>query len=286
MNVIVKRRTYMKKILLINDLPGYGHVALSAMTPVLEAMELETFNLPTAVVSNTLDWGKFSILATDEQIVKTIAVWDELGFEFDAVATGFIANENQAEIIADYCVRQSRKGVKIFADPIMGDEGKLYNSITEKRIAAMKKLVSVADYIVPNYTEAAALADRDYIHGAVSKEEMCAVAKKLNEMGAKNVVITSANVEGSACTMGYDGEKGEFFFIPYEIIKGRFIGTGDIFSAFMAGYILRGERMQTAVKKAMDAVKILIMHNLDNTDVNRGLIITKYLGEILNGRQT
>ena len=44
--------------------------------------------------------------------------------------------------------------------------------------------------------------------------------------------------------------------------------------------------MQTAVKKAMDAVKILIMHNLDNTDVNRGLIITKYLGEILNGRQT
>lgn len=273
----------MKKVLLINDLPGYGHVALAAMTPVLEALDCETFNLPTAVVSNTLDWGKFSILATDEQMVKTIAVWDELGFEFDAISTGFIANENQAQIIADYCEKQSKKGVTIFADPIMGDEGKLYNSITEKRIIAMKKLISVADYIVPNYTEAAALADREYIHGAVSKEEMCAVAKKLHEMGAKNVVITSANVDGVPCTMGYDGKNGEFFFIPYEIIRGRFIGTGDIFSAFMSGFVLKGEPMQTAVEKAMDCVKKLIMKNLDNTDVNRGLIISKHLGEILNG---
>ena len=40
-----------KKLLLINDIAGYGKVALSAMIPVLSHMKYETYNLPTAVVS-------------------------------------------------------------------------------------------------------------------------------------------------------------------------------------------------------------------------------------------
>ena len=49
-----------KKLLLINDMAGYGKVALSAMIPVLSHMKYEVFNLPTAIVSNTLDYGKNS----------------------------------------------------------------------------------------------------------------------------------------------------------------------------------------------------------------------------------
>ena len=39
-------------------------------------------------------------------------------------------------------------------DPIMGDEGKLYNGVTEHTIDSMRRLVGVADVIVPNLTEA------------------------------------------------------------------------------------------------------------------------------------
>ena len=53
-----------KKVLLINDLAGYGKVALSAMLPVLSYLKYETYNLPTAIVSNTLDYGKFDMLDT------------------------------------------------------------------------------------------------------------------------------------------------------------------------------------------------------------------------------
>ena len=45
-----------QKLLLINDLPGYGKVALAAMEPVLSHMGYECFNLPTMLVSNTLDY--------------------------------------------------------------------------------------------------------------------------------------------------------------------------------------------------------------------------------------
>lgn len=43
------------QILLINDMAGYGKVALSVMIPVFSHLKYETFNLPTALVSNTLD---------------------------------------------------------------------------------------------------------------------------------------------------------------------------------------------------------------------------------------
>ena len=61
-----------KKILLINDMAGYGKVALAAMIPVLSHMKYEIFNLPTALVSNTLDYGKFDILETTGYMKNTM----------------------------------------------------------------------------------------------------------------------------------------------------------------------------------------------------------------------
>ena len=91
-------RNYMKdQILLINDLAGYGKVALSAMLPVMTHAGLNLYNLPTALVSNTLDYGKFEILETTEYMRKTMKVWAELGFSFDAVCTGFIASKEQVK---------------------------------------------------------------------------------------------------------------------------------------------------------------------------------------------
>ena len=78
----------MSKLLLINDLAGYGKVALSAMIPILSHMQYEVCSLPTALVSNTLDYGKFEILETTSYMKNTLQVWDALGFQFDAVSTG------------------------------------------------------------------------------------------------------------------------------------------------------------------------------------------------------
>lgn len=138
-----------KKLLLISDLAGYGKVALSAMLPVLSHMKYETYNLPTAIVSNTLDYGKFDILDTTEYMKNTLKIWEDLGFSFQAVFTGFIISKEQTELVIDFCKKKSAEGVLVFTDPIMGDVGHLYNGITEETVGLMRKLVSVADYIVP-----------------------------------------------------------------------------------------------------------------------------------------
>lgn len=74
-----------KQILLINDLAGYGKVATAAMLPILSYMGLPVYNLPTALVSNTLDYGKFNIMETTDYMKGVFPVWKQLGFSFDAL---------------------------------------------------------------------------------------------------------------------------------------------------------------------------------------------------------
>ena len=242
----------MSKLLLINDLAGYGKVALSAMIPILSHMQYEVCSLPTALVSNTLDYGKFEVLETTDYMKNTLQVWDALGFQFDAVSTGFIVSRPQTELVRDFCRAQKVKGTRIFTDPIMGDEGKLYNGIGEETVALMRELVAAADYIVPNYTEASYLAGVPYQCGGTTREELYALADKLHALGAGAVLITSARmlVDGGwgpiACVVGYDAAADQHFILPYEELPVRFPGTGDIFSAVFMGHILRGDALKAA----------------------------------------
>ncbi|MBR6823533.1 MAG: phosphomethylpyrimidine kinase, partial [Firmicutes bacterium] len=60
-----------KKICCVNDMPGVGKVALAAMLPILSAKGINVSCLPTALVSNTLDFGKFDILDTSDYMERT-----------------------------------------------------------------------------------------------------------------------------------------------------------------------------------------------------------------------
>lgn len=268
-----------KNLLLINDLAGYGKVALSAMIPMLSYMGYQLYNLPTALVSNTLDYGKFDILETTGYMKNTIRVWEELGFSFDAVATGFIVSEEQAEIIGGFCRKQAEKGSLIFVDPIMGDEGKLYNGVSEQTVYHMKKLTAVADCIVPNYTEAAKLAGLDY-HESITAAEAAVLISRLRELGAKSVVVTSAFLDGRDAVLGYDHQHDKSFQIPFEKIPVRFPGTGDIFSAVLLGGLLEGVELEISTKRAMDTVSSLIDKNRENVDKYKGIPLEKYLEEL------
>ena len=178
------------QLLLINDMCGYGKVALSAMLPVLSHMGYRIHNLPTALVSDTLNYPKFYIHDTTEYVRQSLAIWEELGFEFDAISTGFIVTEEETRIISDFCHRRAQKGTKVFVDPIMGDNGKLYAGVPESTIGLMRHLLECADYAVPNYTEACLLADRP-IAEQITPDEARALVDAVRELGAKSVVITS-----------------------------------------------------------------------------------------------
>ena len=261
-----------KHILLVQDMTGYGKVALAAIMPVLSHMGHHVYTLPTAIVSNTLDYGQFQVLELTDYMRKTLAVWRELGFTFEAVSTGMIFSEEQAELVSQLCRESAARGCMVFVDPVMGDEGKLYNGVTPSTVGHMRAMTAVADYVMPNYTEAAYLADAP-IREDLSRKEADALVDKLRSLGAKSVLITSARVEGQFCVVGYDHVKGERFLLPFDMVPVFFSGTGDIFSGILTGCVLDGMPLQQAARKAMDAIRVMILRNRDNQDHYVGIPI-------------
>jgi len=267
----------MKQILLINDVVGYSHVGMVAMLPILTYLGHPTYNLPTSLVSNTLDYGRFNVLDTTDYMRGVLPVWKELGFRFDAICTGLMFSEEQAKLVSAYCNEQGRNGTTIFVDPIMGDAGRLYNGITSRSVELMRTMVAVADLTFPNYTEACYLTSRPYHEEGMSWSEARDMLACLHDIGARSAVITSAKVDGRSCVVGYNHLDGDYFLLPYEEIPVLFHGTGDIFSAVLIGHLLNGRLLKQATRTAMDVVSRLIERNLDLEDKNRGIPIEKCL---------
>ena len=250
-----------KKILLMSDSTGYGTIALPAMLPVLTHMGAETFALPTALISNPLNFGKFEVLDTTEYMRGSLKVWRELGFQFDAVFSGFLTGEEQAEFVTACCEEERKRGAKIFCDPIMGDIGHLYNGMNEQDVVNRRKLVSAADYVFPNYTEAALLAGEPFLE-APTDADIRRVIDALREMGAGSVIVTSAGAEGAEGVACYDAAAKQYFTVPHERIPVRFGGTGDIFSAIVIGSVMNGASLEVAVSRAVRSIPQMIRREL------------------------
>lgn len=276
-----------KRIVLFNDLPGYGKVALAAMVPLFSRMGHFPYQVPTAVVSNTLDFGKFRIQDMTDYMRDTIKVWDELGFDPDCICTGFVLSEEQVELIGDYI--RSRKprmdetqkvdnGCLVMVDPIMADGGKLYNGIGMERVAAMRKLVSYSDVMVPNMTEAGFLTGICPGKERASAAELRELVDGLHKLSGKSVVITSAQdsetEEHLVC--GYDHKSGQYFRVPFTFLPVRVAGSGDIFSTVMTGKLLNGESLEAAVREAVRVLTALIRENQSHLEEYKGILIERY----------
>ena len=120
-------------ILIISDMCGYGKVSAAVQMPILSYMGHDVYNLPTMLISNTFPYGKYAILESTSYIKEALQKWNELGIHFDAITTGFMVSEHQAQIVAAYCRQQAEKGTDIFVDPVMGDYGRLYGGANEDR---------------------------------------------------------------------------------------------------------------------------------------------------------
>lgn len=240
-----------KRILLLNDSPGCGNIALNAMTPALKNYGYEVFTLPTAVISNPLNYGKHAMVDMTDYMKDAIRVWEDLSFSFDAIATGFLASHEQALFLEDYCRKMSDRNCKIFCDPIMADHGKFYRSKSSENVEDFKRILKYADYCVPNYTEGCFLSGVTYCEDGLSREKMIAMIEKIRELGPKSVIITGTKVDGQDVCAGYDGTNDFYFMVPYNRLPVNVSGAGDLFLAMLIGEIMKdsSEALENIVEK-------------------------------------
>ena len=274
----------MKKICCVNDMPGVGKIALSAMSPILSINGIDVSYLPTALVSNTLDFGKFDILDTSDYMNKTVDIWNELGFKFDCISTGFMINPKQIEIVEKLINNhQDKKDLLVVVDPIMGDDGNLYNGIDESNVSIMRKLSSYADILIPNYTEACFLTDLYNCKKSITKEDakclLSTTTLVITTDLQPSVLVLSIKYLASSFVIGYDNKLNKYFNIEYDYIDVRFPGTGDIFSAVLISNVLNGKDLFDSTKHAMEIVKEIIINNIDKKEKFYGVDIERYISE-------
>ena len=237
----------MANILLLGDITGKSCVALRMMMRELEKRRHEVYALPTALISNTLNLGRAESLDTTDYLLRSLALWEEMGMTFDIVSIGYITGLAQAKALCAVADRLRAKGATVLLDPILGDRGKKYNSVTEEQVDGMRMLCEHADILTPNATEAGLLTRRDEVPEAYAV---------LLSRGERSVLITGCEGmdEGEGSIIGYDAAKGERVDVRYERVPGHHFGTGDMFSALLMDGLARGWSLEKAARYGAEGV--------------------------------
>lgn len=240
-------------VLLLGDITGKSRVAVRMMTAALEARGHEVLSLPTALISNTLNLGRAQILDTTAYLLDALAMWEALGVTWDFLCIGYITGLAQAQELAAVADAARTRGVTVLVDPILGDNGKRYNSISDGQVEGMRLLCRHADLITPNLTEARLLAGED-----LPPQQL---AQRLGE-GLRSVLITSCPGGDGAqgAIVGIDHTTGERVDVRYDAVPGHHFGTGDLFSALLVDALLRGQPLACAATEAAQGVRAHLLH--------------------------
>jgi pyridoxine kinase len=177
----------------IHDLSSVGRCSLSVILPVLSVLKVQVCPIPTAVLStHTGGFGDVSFNDLTGFISESLLHFKRIGINFDCVYSGFLGNEHQIDSVMEFLMSYP-KALKV-VDPVMGDNGKSYRTCTPALQKGMSKLVSKADIITPNLTEAYMLLNKEYSSLPLDRNDARSMLLKLSEKGPDTVVITSVPI--------------------------------------------------------------------------------------------
>ncbi len=255
-------RSRQKKIAAINDLTGFGRCALSVSLPVISHMKLQCCPVPTSILSNHVGYSEYFFDDYTEKLEAYLGMWKKLNLEFDGIMSGFLGSREQIGIVEGF-VREFRRAETIVViDPVMGDHGKIAETYTEEMCHEMRKLVSLADIITPNLTEACKLTDTPYRDRGWKRTELFHMAEKLRKMGPEKIVITGIPQGQFIANYMYQEDQEPMVFRTHRVGTER-CGTGDLFAAVIAADAVNGVPFPQSVRKASLFVKKCMVKSME-----------------------
>ncbi len=231
----------IKRIAVFNDISCFGKCSLTVALPVISSFGVEAVPLPTALLStHTGGFSGYTKTVLTDELRGIIGHFEQLKLHFDCIYTGYFCSEQQIRLAAEFIKKFKAEDTVVLVDPVMGDGGSLYDGFNADTVAALRDLCALADYITPNYTEAAFLADMP---------QGTAPDLLLKGLCGKNKIITGVP----------DGERiGYFAQIDGQTVtrfssrqQGVLHGCGDVFAAALAAKLVEKDG-KTAFSVAAD----------------------------------
>ncbi len=249
-----------KQVLAIHDLSCLGRCSLSIILPTLSALGSMVVPLPTALLSTQTDgYEDMTFFDLTETMSPALAHYKRLGLNFDAIYTGFLGSASQIDIVSQ-AIDQFSENALVIVDPVMGDNGKIYQTYTADMCRRMRELCQKASIITPNLTEAYILCDEEYrdlsaldIDSVLSEVErltrkMSAMFKSVKKLAVTGIELPEMQV--ATVSYAFDSPSKQRCVSIFPRIDHGYPGTGDFFASVMLGSLLRGSDFHEAASFA------------------------------------
>ncbi|MEW8969104.1 MAG: bifunctional hydroxymethylpyrimidine kinase/phosphomethylpyrimidine kinase [Mesobacillus sp.] len=247
----------MKKALTIAGSDSGGGAGIQADLKTFQELGVYGMSALTAVTAqNTLGvQGVFPMTA--EAVARQIqSVGEDIGA--DAVKTGMLFNAEIIEVVAEKIKELSWE--KVVIDPVMIAKGGA-SLLQQQAVSALKKhMLPLCLIITPNIPEAEVLTGMSIS----TMDEKKDAAKRIHELGAKNVVLKGGHEEEAAQSVDvlFDGRDFTFFSSP-RINTKHTHGTGCTFSAAITAQLAKGASVQEGVSVAKEFIQAAVANPLD-----------------------
>lgn len=272
------------RIAAIHDLSGFGRCALTVIIPILSSMGMQVCPIPTAVLStHTGGFEDYTFVDLTDQMESYIAHWKKLNLQFNSIYSGFLGSPRQIDIVADFIQSFRKEDQIVVVDPVLGDDGKTYDTFGTDMIQKMRELIRHADVITPNLTEAAFLLDEPYPKH-IDNAEIKSWLLRLAEKGPKTVIITSVpdNLTiNKTAVIAYHSESKKFWKVSCDYIPAEYPGTGDALTSVLIGSLLQGDSLPIALDRSVQFVSMGIRASFGyQYPAREGILFERILGNL------
>lgn len=271
-----------KRIAIINDISGYGRCSTSVILPIVSHLGVQGCALPTAIFSNHTGFPSFFCKDFTEYMPAYIREWKKLDLQFDGIMTGFLGSARQISIVEEFFEQFRSDRTHILVDPVMGDNGRIYPTYTEKLCRDMRRLIGYADIITPNLTEACFITGTRYRESGWRRPELEAMARKLLDMGARQLVITGIKMgKGSIGNVIASQRSEEIIYQRQLQVEQTRSGTGDVFASVLAADAVNGVDFVTSCQRASRFVRQCLIETMHTeTALNTGIDFESQLDKL------
>jgi hydroxymethylpyrimidine/phosphomethylpyrimidine kinase len=247
----------MKRALTIAGSDSGGGAGIQADLKTFQELDVFGMSAITAVTAqNTLGVHAVYPMTVEAVIRQIQAIGEDIGA--DVVKTGMLFNAEIIEAVSENLKKFN--WVNVVVDPVMIAKGGASLLQTEAILSMKKYLLPLSKVITPNIPEAEVLTGMS-IRSIEDKKE---AAKRLYELGVKNIVIKGGHDETEfECTdLLFDGNKFSDFTSKRINTKNTH-GTGCTFSAVITAELAKGASVYDAVLIAKEFIQAAIEDQLE-----------------------